>query len=153
MAHRKILRLALHFYREGQAAVDAYNDEVAEWYRRGDGRAPNWRVEITEDGEVYRYNAGGQGYAFPQCIHGSSRWTDYDNICWGCEESFLPNDRAYCLAKAKQALTECERRVDMVTGLLMESTLDQSAKDALIAWAVEPVPATPDFTAPKRNLP
>ena len=27
-----------------------------------------------------------EGYRAPHCIHGSDNWTDYDNICYGCEE-------------------------------------------------------------------
>lgn len=26
------------------------------------------------------------GYRAPYCIHGPDNWTDYDNICYGCEE-------------------------------------------------------------------
>lgn len=26
------------------------------------------------------------GYRAPHCIHGTDNWTDYDNICYGCEE-------------------------------------------------------------------
>lgn len=27
-----------------------------------------------------------EGYRAPHCIHGTDNWTDYDNICYGCEE-------------------------------------------------------------------
>lgn len=27
-----------------------------------------------------------QGYRHPECFHGTSQWTDYDNICAGCED-------------------------------------------------------------------
>lgn len=26
------------------------------------------------------------GYRAPHCIHGTDNWTDYDNICYGCED-------------------------------------------------------------------
>lgn len=29
-----------------------------------------------------------QGYRHHYCIHGTDRWTDYDNICAGCEEGW-----------------------------------------------------------------
>jgi hypothetical protein len=64
-----------HFYRSAiqrlQAAEAEYDAEVRDWYENGDGRPTS---------------EGGRGYTFPHCIHGSSRWTDYDNICGGCED-------------------------------------------------------------------
>lgn len=64
-----------HFYRAAlrglNAADAAYEAEVRDWYENGDGRP------VSE---------GGYGYTFPQCKHGSNLWTDYDNICGGCED-------------------------------------------------------------------
>jgi hypothetical protein len=66
-----------HFYRAALqrivAAEQAYREEVDAWYTTGDGRPSS---------------EGGRGYTFPHCIHGSSRWTDYDNICGGCEDGY-----------------------------------------------------------------
>lgn len=91
----RTLAVYKHFYRAAlqriKAAHEAYDREVAEWYETGDGASPDWRTEVDEEtGEVYRYNAGGQGHTFPHCIHGASRWTDYDNICGGCEDGYGP---------------------------------------------------------------
>lgn len=36
-----------------------------------------------------------QGYRPKYCIHGTSSWTDYDNICGGCEDSDYPQDKTY----------------------------------------------------------
>lgn len=46
-------------------------------------------------------NIGGQGYTYPECIHGASRWTDYDNICYGCEESETAVDLARSLGRER----------------------------------------------------
>ena len=50
-----------------------HDARVSEWYENGDGRP------VAD---------GGRGWAFPECIHGTSLWTDYDNICWGCEAGY-----------------------------------------------------------------
>lgn len=67
------------FYRAAlqriKAAHEAYEAEVRDWYENGDGRPSS---------------EGGRGYTFPHCIHGASRWTDYDNICGGCEDGYGP---------------------------------------------------------------
>lgn len=73
-----------------KARQKAYDEEVDDWYRAGDGRRPNWRTECVRNAEgvcLYDHtvNYGGMGHRFPQCIHGTSLWTDYDNICGGCE--------------------------------------------------------------------
>lgn len=36
-----------------------------------------------------------EGYAPRYCIHGTDRWTDYDNICGGCEDGIFPQDMTY----------------------------------------------------------
>jgi hypothetical protein len=63
-----------HFYRvalQRLLAVEAqYEADVKDWYENGDGRPTS---------------EGGRGYRYPECIHGSSLWTDYDNICGPCE--------------------------------------------------------------------
>jgi hypothetical protein len=46
------------------------------------------------DAEVAAWHEEHPGYAFPTCIHGSSRWTDYDNICGWCEEGSTVVDLA-----------------------------------------------------------
>ena len=33
-----------------------------------------------------------EGYAPQYCIHGTNQWTDYDNICGGCESDYTLND-------------------------------------------------------------
>jgi hypothetical protein len=94
-----LLTMARQALREVKAHRAAYAEEVDAWYRSGDGRSPKWLTEVTPDGDdVYQWNAGGRGYTFPHCIHGKSRWTDYDNICGGCEDSLSVYDEALSLA-------------------------------------------------------
>ena len=63
--------LALHFVHQAKARYDAYEQDVREWYEHGDGRS---------------YANGGKGHTYPYCIHGVSRWVDYDCACGACED-------------------------------------------------------------------
>lgn len=36
-----------------------------------------------------------QGFRPQYCIHGTNQWTDYDNICNGCENGDLPQYMTY----------------------------------------------------------
>lgn len=36
-----------------------------------------------------------QGFRPQYCIHGTNQWTDYDNICNGCEHGDLPQYMTY----------------------------------------------------------
>lgn len=63
-----------------------YDAEVKDWYENGDGRPSS---------------EGGRGYRFPHCIHGTSLWTDYDNICFGCEEPLTLEEQAEPMARER----------------------------------------------------
>ena len=65
--------LAIHMVHQRKAMYDAYEEDVRDWYRNGDGRPTR---------------EGGRGHTYPECIHGYSRWTDYDNICGSCEDGY-----------------------------------------------------------------
>jgi hypothetical protein len=69
--YRTLFTIAL---REVTAEVKAYDDEVEDWYLNDQ---------------------------FPACIHGTSLWTDYDNICGGCEESYTIIQLAQGRARAR----------------------------------------------------
>lgn len=59
------------------------------------------RKRIAEyDAEVRDWYAENPGYQFPQCIHGSSLVTDYDNICGWCEDSSTPVELAIVEARS-----------------------------------------------------
>lgn len=100
--HPLLLSLARQALREVKAHREAYDEEVDAWYRSGDGRSPKWRTEVTPDGDdVYQWNAGGRGYRFPACIHGTDLCTDYDNICGPCEDSLTVYEEALNLAHTR----------------------------------------------------
>jgi hypothetical protein len=54
-----------------------------------------------------------QGYRPHYCEHGTNQWTDYDNICGGCEDGITMSDpgtrRLYALIEAKQRMAEYEK--------------------------------------------
>lgn len=80
-----VAKLAMAIERRLWAAHMDYENDVDEWYRSGEGKT--------------------KGYAYPACEHGTSRWTDYDNICGPCEDGiYLSNGvvrRQFALAEAK----------------------------------------------------
>lgn len=81
--YRLFFRQALRDVRKRHADYEA---EVSDWYENGHGRSRR---------------DGGLGYRFPYCIHGASLTTDYDNICFGCEESETVIEEARGLARER----------------------------------------------------
>lgn len=86
---RLLLPIARQVLKNMRKVEADYAAEVEEFYTEGDGR---------------RTSEGGRGYTFPHCIHGTSRWTDYDNICGGCEEGLRTTEAAVL-----EALSICRR--------------------------------------------
>lgn len=110
------------------AQVADYEAEVEEWYTYGDGRP-------TAE--------GGRGYTFPHCVHGMSRWTDYDNICWGCEEGALSSWESMArdaIAMAQYDQRETKRRVNLMLPLLRDNTVTPELRSALLDWGVAHFP-------------
>lgn len=123
--------LALHLVHQAKARYDAYEADVNDWYRNGDGRP----------------TPQGRGHAYPECIHGYSRWTDYDNICGACEDGYGHFDylRELVIAKelAQDAFKEMSDRIALYTDLDYKTryrglpvTYDTQE---LIAWIQDPV--------------
>lgn len=54
-----------------------------------------------------------QGYRPQYCIHGTNTWTDYDNICGGCEDSIYPQDTTY-MDVLKDTLDEYRRTQERI---------------------------------------
>lgn len=127
-------RVALTELRKLKASEAEYRADREEWYRSGDGRRPKW-YQGPDDERPYNY--GGKGYTFPYCIHGSSRWTDYDNICGGCEGDYgTIYERAIWSAKEKVATVN--ERIDwLVTA--PDSLRRTEMHRKLIDWAMEPI--------------
>jgi hypothetical protein len=110
-----VLRIALGHLRTLKARDAAYEEDVREWYSRGEGRT--------------------HGYTYPACIHGTSRWTDYDNICGPCEDGLsnyeLALGQAWSEWRTFEARCEWARvRPDDMPGDLLER---------IMAWAMEPL--------------
>lgn len=83
-----------------------------------------------------------RGYRPEYCIHGTHQWTDYDNICGGCETEGNRWDyltyAGYALDRARAAFAERQKRVDALMKLVaLQAPLGPIAD--LTAWASEPV--------------
>ena len=105
-----------------------YEADVAAWYRDGDGRP------VAE---------GGKGYSYPECVHGTSRWTDYDNICGGCEGDYGYWDYSRELADAYRdavwAFSQRDERYSSVSNVVGNGRVPFDIRVALAEWALAPV--------------
>jgi hypothetical protein len=148
--NRGMLRLALHHLREIKAWHAQYEADVEDWYRRGPGRSPRWITEMTDDGEPYQINVGGDGHTYPSCIHGASRWTDYDNICGPCEDGLSVYQLALYAAHSdwhtwteRNAVVRHAHEVHAPTHIVKE----------LQDWALDAMGVMTRTPRPVRNLP
>ena len=72
-------------------------------------RANEIAIEMIETQNHYRAKVAEyakKGYRAPHCIHGTNCWTDYDNICYGCEEEngfseYSTKDEIRAMARAE----------------------------------------------------
>ena len=55
----------------------------------------------AEEHHATQSQLGGLGHRFPVCIHGTDLTTDYDNICFGCEESLTEIEEAQIWARER----------------------------------------------------
>lgn len=68
-------------------------------------------VRMFEDAEESARQDRANGYRAHYCVHGTNQWTDYDNICGGCEDGlttvadYLPLERHNAIHAARQYLT------------------------------------------------
>jgi hypothetical protein len=136
--------IAMSILRQARKRQADYDQDVRDWYAAGDGRSPAWITEHDDDGTPRRVNMGGQGYRYPACIHGTSTWTEYDNICGPCEDG--PVDvHKLALAEARRIRAEYDER-DTVLATLephRHTLLDTTWKD-LQTWAWAPLAPTLD---------
>ena len=85
-----------------------------------------------------------EGYRPHFCIHGTNLWTDYDNICWGCEEygyTGQPQRHAVALEVATAAVRALEER-SAVSGAFYAAGgrhASMALQDAMLTWAYEPI--------------
>jgi hypothetical protein len=82
-----------------------------------------------------------QGYRPHYCIHGTNQWTDYDNICGGCEDGenywSLETFGPIAIREAKEAMEEMGRRISLYIELDRQGAPIEFEKFA--AWVSEPV--------------
>lgn len=123
-----------------------YREAVREWYEEGDGRKPEWTTAGTQewfdpewDDPSRPINIGGLGYAFPYCPHGTSLWTDYDNICGGCEDSTRTTQRA--VWEAESLLSQFNERLAWASKA--PTTMPTELRDAMWAYVAEPTTRYP----------
>jgi hypothetical protein len=79
-----VLKLAVKILDKKRKMYERHDEDVARWYRSADGK-----------------------YKYPTCIHGTSTWTDYDNICGDCENGYTYFDYA---RDARESLDEANVR-------------------------------------------
>jgi hypothetical protein len=126
-------KVALKILRDLKARDAEYRADWQAWYRSGDGRPPKWYQGPDDDRP---YNYGGKGYTYPYCRHGSSRWTDYDNICGGCEDGYSIYQLALWEAQGK--VREMNERIDwLVTA--PDSIRRTDMHRELLTWALQPI--------------
>lgn len=75
------------------------------------------------------------------CIHGTYQWTDYDNICGGCEDegntwNYLTY-AGYAMDRARAAFAERDKRIESIMTLVALQAPMGAIAD-LTGWAVEP---------------
>lgn len=158
--YRRFFKAALRAALKREADFYA---EVAEWYETGDGAQPHWvelgTCEVAADVPghenyheaaegciawefTHRANLGGLGYAFPTCIHGSSLWTDYDNICGGCEESQSAIEDA--IVAGRERYLRFNDRWEWINAA--PGDLRHETRQELLDWAVSLFPKTEELS-------
>lgn len=92
------------------------------------------------DHDEYKRECYKDGHRPQYCVHGTNQWTDYDNICGGCEDG-----RGYfdyeaealdAIARAKARYAKMEARLDAVMKLAM---MDAPISAELLEWVKEPI--------------
>jgi hypothetical protein len=84
-----------------------------------------------------------QGFRPHYCIHGTNLWTDYDNICQGCEngEPLWDDARDWAEAKwrAEEALRKVEKRSKIAEQVFDEDRSNTDLIGEMSRWAFEPM--------------
>ena len=123
---------------EPARAVETYRKFLAEEVHGYAGYLASYREDCDQD--------RAEGHRQHYCIHGTNQWTDYDNICGGCEDGLTVWDMAEHAA--------WERHSRYLRVLDQMSTLSRAHErervptyvtDAYIQWLTEvsPTPVSP----------
>lgn len=138
----------------------AYEQDVDDWYLRGEGRAPKYVEEFDDHTQSVRVvNVGGKGYRYPVCIHGRDLWVDHDIPCGICEDG-MPDPRVEALARARDDWHEYGKRLSVLQATSEAArkagTYGVSVPMSVIApmadWVAEPIATNPEPTAHMRQL-
>lgn len=93
---------------------------------------PQMQAEWEEECAEYAR----QGYRPHYCIHGTNQWTDYDNICGGCEDGVtlrqIACERAWGIVKNTR-----DRMAFAREATRLGAPVDVNGPDGLWAWAME----------------
>jgi hypothetical protein len=82
-----------------------------------------------------------RGHTPHYCVHGTNRWTDYDNICPGCEDGVFGLRIALQIAHDLQY--QWEKRNELVVAA-MKANAPAEIRVALANWASEVTGETPE---------
>lgn len=119
---QELLR-ALQYLAAIKSQWQTFLDDREAWYRHGDGKR--------------------KGYSYPYCFHGASQWTDYDNICGGCEDSFNGYNPMtfyrWALDKAHQDYNEHRRRSEWFCSAPPELWQEADLYRRIIEWCMAPI--------------
>lgn len=58
--------------------------------------------------------AAEEGFRPSRCFHGTYQWTEYDPMCWGCEDPETPNENSDLSQYGAYILGHAENRVKRV---------------------------------------
>lgn len=117
-----------------------------------------WQAAYDADVERW-YRDGNSGYTYPSCIHGTSRWTDYDNICGACEDG--SSLREIALMRARDDWWEYDRRLSVLKATHdaaraaagpMGVSVPMSVIGPMADWVAEPIATNPEPTAHLRPV-
>lgn len=134
--YRLFFRAALQ--RALKARAD-YAADVRDWYENGDGRPAKW-VEVWTETDTgpwpEQVNEGGKGHTYPSCPHGMSYWTDYDNICGGCEDGQTAIQEA--IVAAREAFLRFNKAWEWMQSA--PAGIPQDVRDAIMTHTISLFP-------------
>ena len=96
------------------------------------------------------------GYTPHYCIHGTNRWTDYDNICGSCEDSL--DDRELALRFAADDIYTWNARIELANNFHTAckskgQDTGSTINNLLWEWASESIDILRTHKRPTRKLP
>lgn len=108
-------------------------------------REKAWREQAIDE---YEHNAREDyrnGYRPHYCIHGTNQWSDYDVLCWACEEygwnqfpDYLETLR-HALAEAKHRMETANQRAELALPIAADTRLYPELRENLIEWVNAPL--------------